>query len=405
MQLQWNRRKVLSAGLKAAAVAPLILPQSAKGANDRLTYALIGSGNRGRGLNRAFQTVGAVPVAISDVYKPHLELGVKESPKGVATFLDYGEMLAKRSDIDFVVSATPDHQHKPTLAAGLAAKKDVYLEKPLSMTMGQSAEMVKMVRATDRIVQIGMQRRSMDFIYKAKALIDSGRLGKVHMVKATWNWHFNMPLSMKPLEGELDWMRFQGSAPKHELIPPRFRWWRGYWDYSGGNMTDQGTHLMDVVQWMMGAQPPISAYCAGARVDVPVVEVPNIFDTIFEYPNFMATWTLNYRTSFDYDWAVKFLGDEASMVLDRLGARVYQEPPAKENGWPEGWDLKVVEHIKDDGKYEAHMANFVECVKSRKEPNCPIEKGAEAVCGPHMANLSYRQEKKIRRNADATAAS
>ena len=399
--MQWNRRDLLSAGVKAAAMAPLILPQSAKGANDRLTSALIGSGNRGRGLNRSFQKVGAVPVAICDVYKPYLEMGVKESPSGVATFLDYHEMLAKRTDIDFVVSATPDHHHKPTLAAALAAKKDIYLEKPLSMTIEESGEMVKMVRKTDRVVQIGMQRRSMDFIHKAKNAIDSGKLGKVHMVKAVWNWHFNMPLSMQALEGELDWARFQGSAPKHELVPPRFRWWRGYWDYSGGNMTDQGTHLMDVVQWMMGAEPPVSAYCAGAKVDIPGLDVPNIFDTIFEYPDFLATWTLNYRTSFEYDWTVKFLGDEASMVLDRRGATIYREPPPKEVGWPEGWDLKVAEQIPDDGKYEAHMANFCECVKSRKEPNCPIEKGAEAVCGPHMANLSYRKETKVRRKGDS----
>lgn len=400
--MQWNRRDVIGTAVKAAAASPLILPQSAKGANDRPTYALIGAGGRGRNLSRAFQKLGAVPLGLCDVYEPHLQIAAKESPTGTKTFVDYSEMLSQLSNIDFVVSGTPDHHHKPSLAAALAANKDIYLEKPLSMSIEQSQEMVKMVRATDRIVQIGMQRRSMDFIHKAKQVIDSGKLGRVHMVKALWNWHFNMPLSTKPLDGKLDWERFQGPATRRELTPPRFRWWRGFWDYSGGNMTDQGTHLMDVVQWMMSADPPLTAYSHGTKVSIPGIEAPNIFDTIFEYPNFIATWTLNYRTSYEYDWSIKFLGEEATMVLDRLGATIYAEPPAKENGWPEGWDLKVAERIKDDGNYEAHMANFLDCIKTRKQPNCPIEKGADAVCGPHMANLSQKHGKKIHRMPDGS---
>jgi predicted dehydrogenase len=397
-----SRRQVMHGAATVAAAAPLILPQSAKGANDRPTYVLIGSGNRGRNLSRAFQKLGAVPVGLCDVYEPHLQIAKKESPDGAKTFVDYREMMAGLKDIDFVVSGTPDHHHKPTLKAALDAGKDIYLEKPLSMSIEESQEMVQMVRATDRIVQIGMQRRSMDFIHKAKQVIDSGKLGRVHMVKALWNWHFNMPLSQQPLDGKLNWDLFQGPAPRHSLTPPRFRWWRGFWDYSGGNMTDQGTHLMDVVQWMMGAEPPISAYSAGSKVSIPGLEAPNIFDAIFEYPDFMATWTLNYRTSYEYDWSIKFLGEEATMLLDRLGARIYKEPPPKEVGWPEGWNLEVAETIKDDANYEAHMANFLECIRTRKQPNCPIEKGAEAVCGPHMANLSYKNEAKVRRMPDGT---
>ncbi|MCW5966849.1 MAG: Gfo/Idh/MocA family oxidoreductase, partial [Bryobacterales bacterium] len=154
--MQWNRRDLIGTAVKTAAAAPLILPQSARGANDRPTYVLIGAGGRGRNLSRAFQKLGAVPLGLCDVYEPHLQIAVKESPQGTKTFVDYHEMLAQLGNIDFVVSGTPDHHHQPTLAAALAAKKDIYLEKPLSMTIEQSHEMVKMVRATDRIVQIGM---------------------------------------------------------------------------------------------------------------------------------------------------------------------------------------------------------------------------------------------------------
>ena len=117
--------------------------------------------------------------------------------------MDYNDLLAQQG-IDFVVIGTPDHQHKPNLLAALAAGKDVYQEKPLSLSLDESDQMIQAVRRTKQIVQIGMQRRSMPFIYRAKSLIDEGMLGKISMVKAKWNWNFNLPLDNAPLAGALD---------------------------------------------------------------------------------------------------------------------------------------------------------------------------------------------------------
>ena len=124
--------------------------------------------------------------------------------------------------------------------------------------------MVKAVRATDRVVQIGMQRRSIDKIQNAKKLVDDGMLGQIAWVKAQWNWNVAKPLDNSPLPGDIDWDRFLGSAPRRPLEPMRFRYWRYFWDYAGGNMTDQGTHLMDVIQWFTKTPPPISA--VGSRL-------------------------------------------------------------------------------------------------------------------------------------------
>jgi predicted dehydrogenase len=262
---------------------------------------------------------------VCDVYAPTLERARSESPKDAKGYVNYHDLLAQ-SGIDFVVIATPDHQHQPNLLAALAAGKDVYQEKPLSLNLQQSAEMVAAVRQTRQIVQIGMQRRSMPFIRKAKQLVDDGALGRISMVKPMWNWHFTEWLDTSPLPGKLDWELFLGSAPQRPLERKRFRWWRGFWDYSGGNMTDQGTHLMDVVQWMTNSGPPRSAVCQGQVTGNPEAEAPDVFTAVFEYPGFLAQWTLNYCSTYDWDWSVAFQGDKVSMVLDRTGYRIYKGP-------------------------------------------------------------------------------
>ncbi|MBS1874874.1 MAG: Gfo/Idh/MocA family oxidoreductase [Acidobacteria bacterium] len=389
--MQTHRR----AFLKTAAAAPLIVSSGAWGANDRVTYGLIGTGNRGGGLNKLFQKAGAQCVALCDVYAPYLEKEAKLSPAGVKTLAHYEDLLALPG-LDAVVIATPDHQHWPMLKAALAAGRDVYLEKPLSLNLEQSGAMIAAVRKTDRIVQIGMQRRSMTFIHQAKQLIDDGALGQISMVRAMWNWHFTEWLDNSPLTGQLDWKRFLGNAPDRPLEPRRFRWWRGFWDYSGGNMTDQGTHLMDVVQWMTNSGPPLSAICQGQVKAAPGAEVPTVFSAVFEYPDFLATWTLNYRTTSEFDWSIRFLGEKGSMLMDRHGLRLYADPGTSEAPWSQTPSTEPVKEIPETGAAEAHQANFLECVRSRKEPNCPIEVAAKAVAGPHMANLAYREGRKVK---------
>lgn len=371
----------------AAAAAPLFVPSSAFGANDRLAFGLIATGGRGRYLQQKFLTLGAECVAVCDVYEPNLQAARKLSPQA-KPYGDYRELLGQ-SGMDAVVIASPDHQHWPMLKASLDAKKDVYLEKPLSHSMEESQEMIRAVRAARQVVQVGMQRRSAPALIKAQQLVASGKLGRITMVKPQWHWNVARPLNNTPLPGNLDWKGFLGPAAERPVEPQRFRSWRYFFDYSGGNMTDQGTHLMDVVQWFTKNNPPSSAIAHGYVANMKGSEHPDVFSAIFEFPNLMATWTLNYDNAYQNGWSILFQGDEATLLLDEEGYKLYREP------WPK--NQEPAEKVDAPVPVEAHIQNFMDCVKSRQEPNCPVEIAAAAVTGPQMANKAWRSGTRIAR--------
>jgi predicted dehydrogenase len=371
--------------LAGAIAAPLFIPRRAWGANDRLAYGLIGAGGRGRYLNRNFEKLGAECVAVAEVYQPNTEQVLQDSPKA-RTFVDYQELLAAPG-VDAVVIATPDHHHCPMLLAALDAKKDVYLEKPMSHSLEESRRMIEAVRAAHQIVQIGMQRRSAPSMRQAKEIVDSGALGRITMAKPMWNWNVSKPLNNSPLPGKLDWKRFLGSAKERDLEPMRFRSWRYFWDYSGGNMTDQGTHLMDVVQWFTNAGLAKSAVCYGQAAKNTGSEVPDVFCAVFEYEKLMATWTLNYCNSYENDWSCILQGDEGTLTMTDAGFKVWREPSTK--------FTDPVHVVNAPIPIEPHIQNFLDCVKSRQEPNAPVEVGASAVSAPHLANLAFHQNKRV----------
>jgi predicted dehydrogenase len=377
-------RRTFLAGLAAA---PAFVPSSAFGANDRITYACIATGGRGRYLMNKFNGQGAQCLAVCDVYEPYVEQAKQIAPDAKA-YGDYRELLDAHKNVDAVIIASPDHQHFPMLQAALDAKKDVYLEKPLSLTLDESQQTIRVVRSSKQVVQVGMQRRSAPAIHQAKKLVDDGVLGRVTLVKPQWHWNVSRPLDNSPLPGKLDWKRFLGNAPKRDLEPMRFRRWRNFIDYAGGNMTDQGTHLMDVVLWFTQNGPPRSAVAQGYVAKMQGAEHPDVFSAIFEFDNMIATWTLDYCNSFENGWSITFMGDEGTMILDEEGFRVYKEP-WKDNREP------IIEE-KAPVPVEAHIDNFLECMKTRKDPNCTVEIAAQAVAGPHLANLAMFKGKKVK---------
>jgi predicted dehydrogenase len=381
--------------LKTVAAAPLFVPRGAWGANDRVTYGVIATGGRGRYLNKKFMQLGAQCVALCDVYEPNLEKAKADAPE--AKGFSHHEDLLAHPGIDAVVIASPDHWHCPLLLASLAAKKDVYLEKPLSKSLAQSQQMIKAVRAASQVVQIGMQRRSAESLFKAKKLVDDGALGRITLVKPQWHWNVAHPLNNSPLPGKLDWVRFQGDAPRRELEPMRFRSWRVFKDYAGGNMTDQGTHLMDVVLWFTKSRAPKSAVAQGYVAKMEGAEHPDVFSAVFEMDGFLATWTRDYSNSFENGWSITFMGDKGTLILDEDGYTLYKEPWKKEDK-PVAQELAPV-------PVESHIQNFLDCMKTRKDPNCTVEIAAAAVAGPHLANLAMFGGKKVRLAADLVTVS
>lgn len=376
-----NRRSFLAG---AAAVAPFVRPVLA--ASDRPTFGLIAAGGRGRYLAKYFKQLGAECVAVCDVNESNIKAALKDYP-GVKSYYHHEELLAQKG-IDFTVNAGPDHWHCPHLLDALKAGKDVYTEKPLSKSLQESAVMVDAVKKSGKIVQVGMQRRSAPMLYKAKKLVDDGLLGRITMVKAKWHWNVAKPLDNSPFPGEVDWDRFLGSAPKRPVEPMRLRNWRLFWDYAGGNMTDQGTHLMDVVQWFTNSPPPKSAIGMGYVAKNTGAEHPEIFSSTLDHGKFLTTWELNYCNDFEDSWSILFMGDKGTMRLDDDGFVVWKEQ------WKDNRTPIIVE--KAPVPIEPHIQNFLDCIKSRQQPNCPVEIAQRAVAGPHLANIAMSLGRQVR---------
>jgi predicted dehydrogenase len=358
------------------------------GANDRIVMGIIGTGGMGRSHMANFQDQGAEWAAACDVYGVNLDAALEIAGPQAKGYVDHRQLLERR-DIDAVVVATPEHWHHDHLIDALHAGKDVYCEKPMSWSIEQGANMVAEVRKSDRIVQIGMQRRSSPIVRECKEIVDSGALGEINLVRAEWYWNVSLhPRSV--LENKLDWDRFVGSARKQPFDLYRFRYWRYFWDFSGGNMTDQGTHLIDVIQWFTSSSQPVAAQCYGQVYKLQPSETPDTFSAVFEYPKFMCTWTLAYMNSFQNGWGIVFQGQKGTLELCEQGYRVYQEPWAGSR-WvrPDPVKEKLPGSVTST---TPHIKNFLECVRTRQQPNATVEIGHQAVRTLHLANIAQRKK-------------
>lgn len=390
-----RRRFITTAGATVAGAGVLTAHSYSRvlGANDRIQMGIIGSGGRGRSVMGSFNKFPEQVefIHVADVYEPNINAGLKLSRAGAKSTMDYRQLLDDK-DVVAILNATPDHWHHNVLVDAVAAGKDAYTEKPFAYSIELGAKMVKAVRATKQIVQVGMQRRSSEAVRSAKKLVDDGVLGEVVMARAQWFWN-RKPMPQKlELAGKLDWERFQGPAKKrYALDERRFFHWRNFSDYNGGHLTDQGTHLMDVIQWFCNnGNPPNSAVCQGAIYVHKGADVPDTFCAVYEYPSFIATWTLCYGNSYEDAWKIHLQGKKATMVLDDDGYRVYPEPWQRPNIPPQ-----PIHEYKGGIPTEPHVKNFLDCVRSRQEPNAPVEVGHKAVTGPHLGNLALRAQKRI----------
>ncbi|MBZ0257306.1 Gfo/Idh/MocA family oxidoreductase [bacterium] len=387
-----------TAALGALASAPQFISQSVFGANDEIIMGIIGAGGRGCGVMNMHQRNNAKFIAVCDVTEPRINEGVKNAARNnngkIDTYDDYRKLL-ERKDIDAVLIATPEHQHCSQMIDAVQAGKDVYCEKPMSHSIEEGARTVKEVNKTDRIVQIGMQRRSAPLIHEGLKTIQSGVLGDVYMVKAQWNWKTAHPLNNSPLGYDVDWKRFQWPNTDEKFEPMKLRYWRLFWPFSGGITCDQGAHIMDVVQLYMGQVTPLESDSFGDVINYKGADTPDLHTCIFKYPNFYASWTINYNSSYYDWWHITFQGTKGTMHLHRFGYQVYAEPIGD-------FPKDPVIDFKGDLPSQPHVDNFMECVKTRNKPNAPVEVGHTAVCGPHLANVAYKNKRRAMLNPEAT---
>lgn len=368
------------------------------GANERIRGALIGSGGRGRLLLGEFKELGVEMAAVADVYEPNLEAGMKLASTGAKAYDNYRKMLEDKS-IDAVVVATPDHWHAQMVIDAVEAGKDVYVEKPLAHTIADGFRMIEAVRRTKRVVQVGMQRRSYDLFQEAAAIVHSDELGPIRLVNSWWlNRVENIGRS--ELKGKLDWKQWLGPAPQRELNPKRFFGWYYFWDYSGGLMIGQAAHVVDAINWFMRSGHPTAVTCSAGRVNIPDVEVPETACMSIEYPeNYLAVFTLGYQAmryhTFN-DQMKQFHGAKARFDVGREAWAIYPQTSALE--------VKASRERKAPGTFvpatRAHIRNFMECIKSRRDPNATVEMGQSTNIVLCMAMDSLRQGRRLKWNPE-----
>ncbi|HEY6490366.1 MAG: Gfo/Idh/MocA family oxidoreductase [Terracidiphilus sp.] len=376
-----DRRTFLIAGGLTA-----LASTRAFGANDRLRIGVVGAGGRMRQLLNSAENTG-VPfdiVSVSDVYTPRREeVKSRTSAAAATTCMDYSNVLDDKT-IDAVLVATPDHWHVRIAAAALAAGKDVYLEKPVTHTLEEGETLLKSVRSSRQILQCGMQQRSWPHFRNAVDLIQGGALGQVTQVRTYWWQNYGSNWVPKQVDvAQLDWKQWLGGAPDQPFSPEKYNRWRWFWNFGGGAMTDLFTHWIDVAQWAMKSDEPTMALMLGDKHVFKEWDCPDTIQAAFRYPGFDVVYEGMMSSSID-DGGLEFRGTEATLKIARAGMSIDRENVKADR------NPVLKEESVEDGT-TPHMANFFDCIKTRKEPNAPVETGIAAARAGHIGNIAYHR--------------
>ncbi len=366
-------------------------------ANERVRLGVIGAGDRGRSVMGAFLKDPAVEVvALCDIWDENLAKAQEKLPSRAAEFADYRALL-ERKDVNAVLIATPDHWHAAIAIAACQAGKDVYVEKPLTYAPEEGLPIVKAAREHNRVMQVGMQQRSGAHYLKAKAeYFDTGRIGKVTLVR-TW-WHGNSfhlrkaPFTEKP--AGLNWERFVGPRPPRPWDVRQFWNWRAYLDFGGGQITDLFTHWIDVVQWFMKEDLPQAAVAAGGVYHYRDGRTaPDTINVLLDYP---GQWTATFEATLApgaRGAGIEFLGTEGRLFITRSGYTFTPHVvPSHEGPSKDG----PPEEMKAQGDMTvAHVEDFLACLRSRRLPNGDVLAGHRSALASHLGNIAYLQKRRI----------
>ncbi len=414
-----SRRSFVGAAALTAASWSRVL-----GANDRVGVGFVGYGLIGKRHVLDFQEQpDANLVAVSEVHRGRLDEAAAQIGKGVKSYPDFRKLLDDKA-VDAVVVSTPDHWHALQTMLACAAGKDVYVEKPLTLFVREGRWMAEVANRHKRVVQAGTQQRSGPHYQRARDLLREGHLGKVSSVRMG-AFRNIMPGYGAPADSDppkdIDWDLWLGPAPLVKYNPNRaiyhFRW---FWDYSGGQMTNLGQHSLDIVHWCLGASGPAAVTSAGGRFSLQDNgETPDTQDAILEYPGFTVVWSHREAAGGRQgDGGLQFFGPKGSLSVSRSGFTVAPDrkvPPANtvpqftgahpvggpqrvEDPNPgETW-CKAVSDTSGNAReqFKLHARNFLDCVKSRKQPISDLESSHRVSTTCHLANLSLRLGRKLR---------
>jgi predicted dehydrogenase len=361
------------------------------GANDRMNLGVIGCGDRGELDLSNFQKSPNVDVlALCDIYSAKIDKLHATAPNAKG-FKDHRALLDMK-EIDMVLIATPDHWHAQCATDALNAGKDVYVEKPLTLTPEQGPPIVKAARVNSRVCQVGMQQRSgVHYLRAKKEYFDSGKIGKITLAR-TW-WHGNTyhlrraPASLQTQPSNLDWAHFLGPLKWRDYDPQQYFNWRAYLDFGGGQVTDLFTHWIDVVHLFMAQDTPIAASAAGGVYNYKDGRTaPDTINVLLEYPTqFTATFEATLAPGIT-GAAVEMCGTEGRLYIDR----------GRYEWWAKGarTPTETVKAEPHDMTLD-HINNFLECVKTRQTPNGDVLIGHRSAQASHLGNISYMQKRRI----------
>lgn len=385
-----SRRQFLAAA-SATFAAPYIIPARAFGANERIVTAHVGVGGQGTSNLNAFIGKGASPAAIVDVDSDHLAKVVKMvGDKGhkCEGYADYRQML-ERKDIDAVVISTPDHWHALATIHACQAGKDVYCEKPLSLTIAEGRRMVEVARAEKRIVQTGSQQRSDDRFRQACEYVRNGRIGEIKevLVGIPGSNFSGPPVADGEPPKALNYDLWLGPAPQRPYNTKRVHYlFRFFWDYSGGQMTNFGAHHLDIAQWGLGMDQsgPVSTEGTAEYHPQKWYETTMSCRLTHTYAN--GAKVIVGQLQKDIPGGCTFIGAKGKIFVDR--SKIVSTP-----------DDILKEPLADDAerlyKSKNHHQNFLDCIKSRELPICDVEIGHRSATVCHLGNIAARLGRKI----------
>ena len=385
-------------------VAMLVYPPSrVLGANDRVRVGMIGVGGRGQELlKQVLGVASAQLVAIADVYTGSREAAKQMAP-GIQTLDDHRRLLDMK-DIDAVIVASPLHIHCRHFVDTLAAGKDLYSEKTMTWSIPEAEQCLAAAKSSDRVVQIGLQHESSGSLADTRKWIKDGIVGPVAQVESWMSrntphgrgqWVRKVPSNCTAQN--VNWKAFLNGRPDREFDPFKFINWRLYWEFSGGNVTENMVHQIAWIMTALDLPEPSAAFMSGGVFsEKDGREVPDTIVVTLEYPpDTVVTWQSTFSNS-HYGLGERLLGSDGT--IEHISGVTDMATGRSAEGiryFPEKANRREGTTLSGETPNQNHMANWIECVRTRKIPNASVEIGYRSAIAAHMANISYRRKERV----------
>jgi predicted dehydrogenase len=391
-------------GLAAASASRVV------GANERVRLGFIGVGNRGGQLQAAFATHDdCQAVAFCDVWKPYLDRARERNGGKGDVVTDFRKLL-ERDDLDALVIATPDHWHAIQTVDACDAGKDVYVEKPLSITIHEGRRMVAAARRNQRVVQVGTHRRSSPLYADLVRLVQDGKIGKVTVSRAyrlsnMWPDGIGQAKHTDPPDG-LNWDLWLGPRPARpyqgNIAPYKFRWWQLY----SSQMANWGVHYLDAIRWITGELAPASVSAHGGRFAVDDDRtIPDTLEATFEFASGRLALFGQYEASGNPALRSGEVELRGTLGTVYVSGRRFEIVPERGGQFQDR--TPRMEPVKQDAKGSnrdltaLHARNFLDCIKSRNRPNADIEIGHRSTTFSLLANIALAAKARLEWDAQA----